>query len=201
MNIPEQIAEYQRNHDRRLLSRLVVAYLPLVKSIVARKFPIPPLGMDRDDLDMFGCEGLIAAIQRFEPRKTACSFGTYAFGRIHFAILDGIRREGPFKRRQDPIPAYSLEQNVPGTDSLTFAELVAIEDEPKWIAAIDDESMRRQLAEAMAQLTRPMREAVTLRYVEEMSWRDVAERMMMSEQGAFNAGKRGTDRLRALLEA
>lgn len=70
---------------------LFEAYLPLVKSIVARiKINLPP-HIDDQDLHSVGITGLISALKKYDPEQKK-SFGSYAAMRIRGAILDELRR-------------------------------------------------------------------------------------------------------------
>lgn len=73
--------------DWTLLSR----FLPLVKAIVARMRIYFPPQAEVEDLYSVGVTGLVTAIHRCDPEKTA-SFASYAALRIRGAILDELRR-------------------------------------------------------------------------------------------------------------
>jgi RNA polymerase sigma factor for flagellar operon FliA len=61
------------------------------------------LGLDREDALSYGTEGLIQAVDSFDPGR-GTSFASFAIRRIRGAILDAIRR-------QDPLPR-SLRRNA-----------------------------------------------------------------------------------------
>ena len=70
---------------------LVLAYLPLLKSIVKKTLLRFPNTLDHESLYTIGLLGLIAATQTFNEQKDT-RFGTYATIRIKGALLDELRR-------------------------------------------------------------------------------------------------------------
>jgi len=70
-------------------SRLIKAYLPLVRKIVRQLAPQCTCIMDRQDMEQTALMGLLTAIRRYgEPDE---GFGSYAAQRIRGAILDELR--------------------------------------------------------------------------------------------------------------
>ncbi len=55
------------------------------------------LGLDREDAMSYGVEGLIQAVDSFDPAR-GTSFASFAVRRIRGAILDAIRRADPLPR-------------------------------------------------------------------------------------------------------
>jgi RNA polymerase sigma factor for flagellar operon FliA len=81
---------YRREGDEGARERLVVAYAPLVKAVAGRMSAHLPSHVEEADLISFGLVGLMAAVDRFEPRRDV-KFETYAGPRIRGAILDQLR--------------------------------------------------------------------------------------------------------------
>ncbi|WP_309396381.1 sigma-70 family RNA polymerase sigma factor [Cerasicoccus maritimus] len=75
----------------RTRNELIEEYYPLVRTIVNSMLAHLPLCADADELHSVGVTGLIAAIDRYEPRH-AKTFKSYAGTRIRGAILDELRR-------------------------------------------------------------------------------------------------------------
>ena len=71
--------------------RLIENYLPLVKSIISRMRHNFPETVDTDDLYGIGVQGLVLAVNNFDPSKGR-SFGGYAGLRIKGSLLDELRR-------------------------------------------------------------------------------------------------------------
>ena len=72
-------------------NRLIENYLPLVKSIVSRMRHHFPTTFETDDLYGIGVQGLVVAVNNFDPSKGR-SFGSYAALRIKGSMLDELRR-------------------------------------------------------------------------------------------------------------
>src|SRR5690349_7981515 len=62
---------YRDSGDPALRDRLVLAYVPLVRHIVYRKARALPAWCEVDDLISTGIEGLIGALDRYDPDKGA----------------------------------------------------------------------------------------------------------------------------------
>lgn len=76
-----------RTADRQ---RRVIEHLPLVHREAWRVARCVPANVELDDLISAGCEGLLNAVQRFDPGR-GLSFGTFAHHRVRGAILDELR--------------------------------------------------------------------------------------------------------------
>lgn len=84
---------------------LIIKYLPLVKSIVAR-MDSSNSGLDQDDLVSIGVIGLMDAIEKYDKDKNV-PFEAYARIRIRGSIIDELRRQGPVSRnRMEKLNAY-----------------------------------------------------------------------------------------------
>ena len=77
------LRRYALNGDSDDLERLVISYRPLARAL-ARQYDA---GGAREDLEQAACEGLIKAIQRFEPDR-GCAFTSFAVP----TILGELRR-------------------------------------------------------------------------------------------------------------
>jgi RNA polymerase sigma factor for flagellar operon FliA len=84
--------EYQATQDRRVRDRLVLTFAPLVKYIVYKKLRELPATCELEDLISCGIEGLIAAIDRYDPSKGA-TLEQFVWTRIHGSVLDELRRQ------------------------------------------------------------------------------------------------------------
>jgi RNA polymerase sigma factor for flagellar operon FliA len=77
-------------HDPRALDELLRAHLPLVKRVVRRLLVHKPANIEADELVNWGLDGLLQALQRFDPSRQV-EFEAYARLRIRGAILDRLR--------------------------------------------------------------------------------------------------------------
>jgi RNA polymerase sigma factor for flagellar operon FliA len=83
--------EYIRSGDQQVRSQLVTQYLPLVKYIAGRITGNLPQTISWDDLFHSGVVGLIEAVDRYDPTQNV-KFKTFAYPRIHGAMVDVMRR-------------------------------------------------------------------------------------------------------------
>lgn len=84
--------EYQATQDRGTRDRLVLTFAPLVKYIVYKKLRELPATCELEDLISCGIEGLISAIDRYDPGKGA-TLEQFVWTRIHGSVLDELRRQ------------------------------------------------------------------------------------------------------------
>ncbi len=82
---------YKASGDPRAREQLVVAYSPLVKYVAGRMSSGLPAHVEEADLISYGLEGLINAIERFDPEREI-KFETYAITRIKGQIIDALRQ-------------------------------------------------------------------------------------------------------------
>ena len=83
--------DYKATGDLSLRNRLVLTYVPLVKHIAYKKLRELPASCEVDDLIACGIEGLIHALDRYDPAKGA-TLEPYLWTRIHGSVLDELRR-------------------------------------------------------------------------------------------------------------
>ncbi|WP_226654444.1 FliA/WhiG family RNA polymerase sigma factor [Pseudalkalibacillus hwajinpoensis] len=72
-------------------NHLISLYRPLVDFAVQRYAAALPSTVQRDDLTSFAYQGLLDALEKFEPERDL-KFETYAGWRIKGAIIDGLRQ-------------------------------------------------------------------------------------------------------------
>lgn len=77
----------------------IEAHLPLVKKIAAEVHRSLGFSMDVGDLIAYGTQGLIEALDRFDPKR-GFAFSTFAYYRVRGAIWDGVRTMGWRSRAQ-----------------------------------------------------------------------------------------------------
>ena len=82
---------FHAHQDERAREQLVVAYAPLVKWVAARMRSALPGHVDEADLISYGLEGLVTALERFDPKREV-KFETFAASRIKGAIIDELRQ-------------------------------------------------------------------------------------------------------------
>jgi RNA polymerase sigma factor FliA len=76
--------------DPKALDQALRTHLPLVKRVVRRLLVHKPANIEADELVNWGLDGLLQALQRFDPSRQV-EFEAYARLRIRGAILDRLR--------------------------------------------------------------------------------------------------------------
>lgn len=78
---------------------MIIRHMPLVAFVVGRMSGDGQrtLGLDREDAISYGIEGLIQAVDSFDPSR-GTSFASFAIRRIRGAVLDAIRKADPLPR-------------------------------------------------------------------------------------------------------
>jgi RNA polymerase sigma factor for flagellar operon FliA len=84
--------KFLNRRDHRFRNILVRYYLPQVKYTAERVGARLPKSVELEDLLNWGAEGLIKAVENFDP-KWNTKFETYCPRRIEGAILDGLRKD------------------------------------------------------------------------------------------------------------
>lgn len=82
--------EYKKTKDIKIRNFFIEKYAPLVRYVVSNMNVYVSDQSDYDDLIGWGIEGLIDAIERFDPDR-GVKFKTYAIIRIRGAIYDKLR--------------------------------------------------------------------------------------------------------------
>lgn len=77
--------------DLRSRESLFSRYVALARSVAARHFEWRRRTVDRGDLEQFAYEGLLQALDRFDPLQ-GIPFGAYARPRISGSVADGMSR-------------------------------------------------------------------------------------------------------------
>ena len=76
--------------DSELRAEIIASYAPLVWRVARQVAGGLPPGVEVDDLVGWGCDGLMAAVDAYEPDRGA-TLATYAIPRIRGAMIDGLR--------------------------------------------------------------------------------------------------------------
>lgn len=83
--------EYLKNKDDKSRNKLLLHYLPIVKYTAIRLHSRLPRSVDLEDLISVGIEGLMKAIDSYDPHRKIL-FETYCPLRIRGEILDDLRK-------------------------------------------------------------------------------------------------------------
>lgn len=118
--------------ETRCREQIFTRYRGLARAIAIRQLGRRPRrGTELGDLEHFAYEGLLQAIDRFDPLR-GTAFGAYAQRRIIGSIADGAARMSEtdsmhgFRRRQETERVRSLRAGVPVDDPIaTLAALAS----------------------------------------------------------------------------
>ncbi len=81
---------FKERGDQLARERLILTYAPLVKYVAGRMSSALPAHVEEADLISYGLQGLIGAVERFDPARQV-KFETYAVARIKGSIIDELR--------------------------------------------------------------------------------------------------------------
>ncbi|KPL03324.1 MAG: hypothetical protein AMJ90_03430 [candidate division Zixibacteria bacterium SM23_73_2] len=90
MKVVKDMEVFKETQSPELREKLLVEYLPLVKSVAGRMALGFPKSVEVSDLISTGFIGLSEALSNFDPNR-GVKFETYAIPRIKGAILDELR--------------------------------------------------------------------------------------------------------------
>ena len=90
MDVDELWSRYHAGEEG-VRDDLILAYMPLVRSIARKIKDGLPSNVEFDDLVSYGTFGLIDAIDKFDPQR-GFKFETYAVSRIRGGAIDGLRQ-------------------------------------------------------------------------------------------------------------
>jgi RNA polymerase sigma factor for flagellar operon FliA len=147
--------------DRAARAALIMTHQPLVRYVVGRLRYLAAANslLEFEDLLGYGTEGLIAAIDTFDPEHGA-QFSTWAVMKIRTAVLDAVRALDPVSRttrqRSRAIDHATAELAQAGGHWPTRVELAAALDEP--VAQLE-QTLQELERTAVASLDRQRRDA------------------------------------------
>jgi len=137
--------KYQAQNDaEEERERLILEHLPQVRLIARRIHERLPDSVSLDDLISTGTIGLIAAIDRFDPKHNV-KLKTYAEYKIRGAILDSLRgldwapRQQRKRSKQVEAAIASAEQKLhrmPTEEEIAAELKVSVEEYHEWLVDI-----------------------------------------------------------------
>ena len=97
MNNKQLINKYQKTYDKKIKEQLIENNISLVRKI-AKKYTVFE-SIDIDELCSYGYEGLIIAINKFNPDLKS-NFSTFAYNYVQRYIIKGICETYELKRNE-----------------------------------------------------------------------------------------------------
>lgn len=141
-----------------------------------------------DELLQWGAIGMMEASQRFNTSH-GISFQAFASQRIRGAMIDGLRREGSFRRGQ-------VVLDVEAIDAATYQQSRGPQDPVDILSREDDRSL---LTNALKTLPKLEYQVLALHYYEELNNREIACVLDISEGYASRIRRRALDALAAYM--
>lgn len=89
---------YRKASRENSRERMIVDNLPYVRKILSKLTVGLPAHVDRDGLESAGVVGLVEAANSYDPSR-GVAFKTYAYPRIHGAIVDELRKNSPVSQQ------------------------------------------------------------------------------------------------------
>lgn len=218
-----------------------MGYLPLVKQVAARTHLGLPRQVELGDLEGYGLQGLLEAVERYDPGR-GVPFEPFAVQRIRGAILDALRKEAwapqllsrarqyqkclaelEARLGRSPEPAelatalgVTVEQLAEREQEVAAAYLLSLDEpgetqgEPLGHRVIDPTApdpeglmllaeRKEQLAAAIERLPERERLVITLFYYEELTPKEIAEVMGLSQARISQLRSKAILRLRGRL--
>ncbi len=162
---------------------------------IARCMRIPSASLaDRDDVSSAAMIGLIAAVDRFDPRR-GVPFEAYASLRIRGAVVDELRRVDE-RGRADRRPESSAELAV-SLDALMEKgahQGPAVDD--GFTEQYEQEDLKTRVQDALGRLPARQREVIARYYGDELTLREAGAKMGVSEARACQLHGRAIQSLR-----
>lgn len=162
----------------------VVRVIPSMKRLATKirleRYPVA----DEGDLLQDGMVGLLEAQARYEEGHGA-TFFTFGSKRARGAMLDGLRNDAKHAK-----VVASLEERVHEVTEARLARERSLESREMLI------QFRRFLSKYWYRLPRPLREVIRLRYLKEMSVREVGSVLGLSPASVCRREQEGLEWLR-----
>jgi len=158
-------SEYAASRDPQLRARIVEEHLGLVRAAAAPFVGVG--GLRSDDLVSFGAEGLLSALERFDPRR-GFKFSTFAVFHIRGSIIKGINEE---LRSVRGLPknerVLSLDAPAAGTqnpDQVALVDICADAAAKDPQLEVERDHLRLQIAQIVSRLPSDERQVIAMRF-------------------------------------
>jgi len=120
-----------RSQDQAARERLFAIYCPYARSLARRQFAVRTRGdLELADLEQFAFEGLLQALDRFEPARQV-PFRGFAAKRMLGSIADGVRRANEVREQMawgHRMRQERLRSMVPSDNVAQMSALDALAD-------------------------------------------------------------------------
>lgn len=193
---------------------MVDYYTPFVQRVAREIYRRLPSGATTapDDLVSDGLIGLLHAIQNFKPGRGA-KFSTYAYYRIKGSMLDSLRQAPLLSFPRSYFAKNRAQQNCPIENDVTESEGIipltvlgihevesdVVDSELSPLQALIKAETTESIRSALERLSKIERAIIQLRYIEDLTLRQIARELGISRQTVLNISIRVERRLRSIL--
>jgi RNA polymerase sigma factor for flagellar operon FliA len=198
-NLPFDASDARSAEAPAVSSAEILAYMHLVRLMVARFVRRLPANVQRDDLLAAGTIGLMDALAK-HPGDRGPQFEWYARVRIRGAIFDELRRLDWLPRRtraRAGVPGQSVPPTVVGIDDVRDQSHAL---DPRDADLAERHAERVALSDAIRELPARERAIVELRYVRELELTEIAATFGVSVPRISQLHARALRMLRATLD-
>lgn len=170
------------------------SFMPFIRTTARRLTVGLPGCVDADDLQSVGTIGLMDAMDKQDPTRTA-TFGAYARLRIHGAMVDEIRAMlGDWRRSKMGPPIYcSID------DDASFGGELADQDRLDPLRSVIAAREREAMIGAMQMLSAQERLVLRFYYAEDLTMKAIGARLQVTESRICQVHARAITRLRQAL--
>ena len=177
-------------HNTQSRKALVDAHMKYVYTMAVRVYRQLGRRVELGDLIASGTEGLLEAADRFDPERGA-TFATFAYYRIHGAMMDGVRRSAPM-----PTSVYQREVERLGRWEMRVASRAQVAVERPACDEVANAELCKRIRSALARLPRRQRELLEQHYYGDSKLCDAGARLGVSKSWASRLHARAIDSLR-----
>lgn len=182
-NEKELFEKYNSCYDKKLRDEIIEHYI-YIPEILSKRFS--GKGLEYEDIYQVACLGLVLAVERFDTSKNV-KFATFATPTVLGEIKKHFRDKGYF--------VLSLEQEAFVDGETALLDVIGKEDDS--LIMIENADM---IDSALSALEEKEREFVRLRYYEECTQKQIADKWNVSQMQVSRYEKRILEKLRAILK-
>ncbi len=151
MTNEELVAEYQ-NGNERAFEQLLASNKGIIGTLLKKWWTKVENGSLTADELKGECQfAFFLAASEYSPSRK-CSFASYAFNRIHWWLIKTIDKPVPKNSNGQPIVIVSMSEVVPGSDNLTYADMIPDEDSEQELQSVLENFSNKSLRDKLIYL-------------------------------------------------
>lgn len=178
-----QLAALVKGGNAEAFAELTERY---ISSVRAKVFPYHAAGVESEDLCQEGLLGLLLAAETFDPERGS-SFRTYADVCISNRVIMAYR--SAVGKKNSPLNNFV---SLSGEDAPDFPADCSADPQ----ILVDNRESFEMIRKRLQQLLTPMEQSALQLYLSGCSYREIAEKMSVTEKAADNALQRVRSKLK-----